>query len=1073
MAATNRLSLLIETKTVGSKELEGHTAALNRFTAATERAAQRSEAAGLAHKAAGESGVNAAKNLAIAAAGIISFGAAFRYLSTEVAGFAARAETLGVVIDSLSRANNLNSGAVRAQVEEVKKLGIATTEARESIAKMMFAQLDLRKATQLARVAQDAGVIAGVKTAEAFAGITHAITTRQIRELRTYGIAVSFADKFTAASKKLGRELTETEKNQIALNAVLGEGSKIMGTYEAAMTTAGKQVTSLSRYYDEARIAVGDEFIPIYGRVVELLTEGAKAIAENASGFANLATGITAAGAALMAAKFMPGGPLFKGAAAAVAGGAVLLSGNVDAEKYYIESGSKAIINLREQQAAINKAMAVGELAPDIAEKKFRALGEAITAIREQTIEALAKILKEDFEKIGKPLSNADRLRASSGWIHKEPKSRFPTAPISLGPHVAIWPSDIAEAITREKPAPGDQPLFDVERAAALRAAADAETAAENNAKRIESITERIAASVASGSTGIAKIYHQTENFIASLPGQVTYEQRKRLYSVDSAESIRALPLGNWGKELIPWQQLALAPQVPAYTAYGGAGAKTEWIDPTLSKESLATIDALRVSRLREALSYQEQMVELLSGPGGEVAAIKAISELRIESAQKQFAITKDEAAFNDAIWRAEKERQVELLRLRQEGLNAYRDAVVSAFDALVSRGGGFGAFLQSQALGVGRQIAGNLAGMTYKAAAGRLTLPGQGTAEHPSKLGQLLTGTPFGLDPLKTATDMNTVALAENTIAIRAMTAGVGIGGATRGLAGLMTGAFPAASGNLPYIDYLNQQQINAPLAIAPPGGGGLTAMQGIGIAGAGVAGAFPPVTSNPSYIDYLNQQQINAPLAIAPPGGGGLTAMQGIGIAGAGVAGAFPPVTSNPSYIDYLNQQQINAPLAFAPPGGTGTGIGLAQGVGIAGAGAAGAFGIYSGIKQGGVRGGLTASGAGLGAAGTIMALAGVTGPAAPIMMAAGLGLGVITSLLGDQKEGRREEMQLRIDSARITIDGPTTIQMTGTGHGFDYNVAGGMRTIGEDQIADAVYSASQRGHKVNAALREAVLR
>jgi len=988
MAATNRLSLLIESQARGTAEVDNLVKSINYLTATLDKSANHAVKAAAAHQKGSDAVAKASKqttkaaadhkkasdsisadlkNLALNAAAVIGFGASLRYLSTEIAGFAARAETMGVVIDSLSRANSLSVEPVRAQVEAVKKLGITTTEARESIAKMMFAQLDLRKATELARLSQDAAVIAGVKSSEAFAGIVHSITTRQIRELRTYGIAVTFAEKFTAEAKRLGRELSETEKNQIALNTVLDQGSKIMGTYEAAMTTAGKQVTSLARYYDEARIAVGDEFIPVYGRVVQLLTEGAKAIAENASGFANLATGITAAGAALLAAKFTPGGPIVKGVAAALVGGGVYLAGQVNPQKYYLEAGAEAISSIREKQQKINEEMASGTLAPDVASKQFDALEKSITAIREQTTEALAKILKSDFEKLSKPLTNNDRLKKQFGGQVTE----WPTGPLPLGPGVTIFPRDIAEVINRGPGAVGNAPLFDVERAAALRAEADALAAAENSAKRVEAITKRLADAAAKGGTAVAKMYFQTENFIAGLPGGVTYQQRRQLYSADSANALSDLPLGNFGKELIPWQQLALAPQIPGMMAYGGVGAKAEWIDPTLSKESRAVIDNLRVTRLREALSYQEQMVSLLSGPGGEVAAIKEISQLRLDAANREFAITKDEFAFKDAQWKIEKDRQLELLKLKKEGLNQYRDAVVNAFDSLVARGGGIGTFLQSQGLGIGRQVAGNFAGATYSAVAGRLTLPGQGTAENPSFLGKLLSGTPLGLDPLKTATDMNTMATVQNTAAIRAMTTGAGIGGTVSGLSGLMTSGFS---------------------------------------------------TGNPSYIDYLNQQQINAPLGIAPPGGGG---------------------------------------------------IGLAQGIGIAGAGAAGAYGIYSGVKQGGARGALTASGAGLGAAGTIMALAGLTGPAAPILMAAGLGLALGTTLLGDPKEQRREEMQLRIESARITIDGPTTIQMTGTGAGFDYNIGGGMRINSEDQIADAVYNASQRGHKMNAALREAVLR
>ncbi len=51
------------------------------------------------------------------------------------------------------------------------------------------------------------------------------------------------------ASMELGHALSEQEKRVAMLNAVLAEGVKIDGTHVAAMGTAGKQMTSLTRYF--------------------------------------------------------------------------------------------------------------------------------------------------------------------------------------------------------------------------------------------------------------------------------------------------------------------------------------------------------------------------------------------------------------------------------------------------------------------------------------------------------------------------------------------------------------------------------------------------------------------------------------------------------------------------------------------------------------------------------------------------------------------------------------------------------------------------------------------------------
>ena len=46
------------------------------------------------------------------------------------------------------------------------------------------------------------------------------------------------------------------------LNAVLKEGVKIEGTYEAAMQKVGKQMTSLTRYFNEAELPLASSSSP-------------------------------------------------------------------------------------------------------------------------------------------------------------------------------------------------------------------------------------------------------------------------------------------------------------------------------------------------------------------------------------------------------------------------------------------------------------------------------------------------------------------------------------------------------------------------------------------------------------------------------------------------------------------------------------------------------------------------------------------------------------------------------------------------------------------------------------------
>lgn len=120
-----------------------------------------------------------------------------------------------------------------------------------------------------------------------------------------------------------------------------------------------------------------------------------------------------------------------------------------------------------------------------------------------------------------------------------------------------------------------------------------------------------------------------------------------------------------------------------------------------------------------------------------------------------------------------------------------------------------------------------------------------------------------------------------------------------------------------------------------------------------------------------------------------------------------------------------------------------GTQRAMGIAAAGAAGAFGVYSGVKQGGVKGALTATGSLAGASGALLGLAGVSGPAAPILAGVGLALGVITTLFPDPKKQRQEFLSNEAKRRAYTEPASQDYYADISGGSVDYNYRGGTRT------------------------------
>jgi len=423
----------------------------------------------------------------------------------------------------------------------------------------------------------------------------------------------------------------------------------------------------------------------------------------------------------------------------------------------------------------------------------------------------------------------------------------------------------------------------------------------------------------------------------------------------------------------------------------------------------------------QQELSFQTRKVELMAGPGGERAAIEEIARLKLAALEEEAARSLENFNIRDRQNQIEQERVLSILELERRRRQESRDAIGSTFDALISRGsGGVGALVRSVGISQLRTIAQNAGEGLARNAGGVLGRIGQA-----SGLGRLLTGTlfdPQNADPLKNATDANTVATQQNTAALLGVSAGGG-GGVVGALAGLLPGIGPDLT-RLSTVSAGNRNLGNAGLI------GGLS---------------------------------VNSP--------------------------AFDQAANAAAGTRNLNTAALlyGVPLPVGQ-GKAGQSLTLGQGVGIVGAGLAGTLGAINGFKAGGVQGALTGSASIAGAGASILALSGVTGPAAPILAGIGLALSATAALLGNPKERRDRALDRIVNDARYTETSPLDFAFSTGGAGFDYNKRGELRaqpimvTINaldsrsiidrRDDLATALQYAMYEGHAVNRAAQEVVL-
>lgn len=174
-----------------------------------------------------------------------------------------RFEQLGLVMGVVGRNASLSQDQVNAYAKEVEAMGISMTESRQTVISMISAQMDMTKASQLARLAQDAAVIANTNSSDALGRLISGLQTGNTLVLRNMGLNVNFTKSYEALAEELGvttDQLTEVDKIQARTNATMAAGIGIAGAYDASMENAGKQLGSTTRYLQDLGVMWGEVF---------------------------------------------------------------------------------------------------------------------------------------------------------------------------------------------------------------------------------------------------------------------------------------------------------------------------------------------------------------------------------------------------------------------------------------------------------------------------------------------------------------------------------------------------------------------------------------------------------------------------------------------------------------------------------------------------------------------------------------------------------------------------------------------------------------------------------------------
>lgn len=200
---------------------------------------------------------------------------AVRALAVEGTHLAAKNQMMATSMRVVGENAGWTQEQLTGAMEKVRSMGITTAFATKSVTSFIqsglaqlapSAEVAADQLAKLARTAQDLAVIAGTDSSQAFTTLNRAIGMTSPMLLRQFGIVDgldAIYGKYAETVGKAARELTATEKRQAFMNRILEEGERVAGAYTAAMGDVAKQAGSMKRYIEEAKVAIGEAFLPI------------------------------------------------------------------------------------------------------------------------------------------------------------------------------------------------------------------------------------------------------------------------------------------------------------------------------------------------------------------------------------------------------------------------------------------------------------------------------------------------------------------------------------------------------------------------------------------------------------------------------------------------------------------------------------------------------------------------------------------------------------------------------------------------------------------------------------------
>jgi len=227
--------------------------------------------------------------LAAFAAAIVAIGIAAFKAAKELAKFVAegvmlagRFQEMEFTALAVGRAMGYQEQEIRGAIAAVQDAGIRYDAAATTVAQFARNQIDFASATELANIAQATGIMIGEDSSATMERLTLAIATGSTARLRALGIVFDNQEALEVEAVALGKSveaMTQAEKAQARVNAIIAAGKPLLDVYSAAMESPTKAMRSLAgRVIPELQASIGQFFLPALMTVVSAISNFVKAL---------------------------------------------------------------------------------------------------------------------------------------------------------------------------------------------------------------------------------------------------------------------------------------------------------------------------------------------------------------------------------------------------------------------------------------------------------------------------------------------------------------------------------------------------------------------------------------------------------------------------------------------------------------------------------------------------------------------------------------------------------------------------------------------------------------------------